>query len=125
MSKQIVTQKRLKELLHYEPDTGIFTWLVAAGSAKIGDFAGCLNNDGYIGISVDRRIYPAHRLVFLYMTGKWPIAQVDHGDQIRSNNRWKNINQATYATNNKNKSMRSDNTSGVMGVSWREKERKY
>ncbi len=119
MSAKIITQKRLKELLHYCPETGDFTRLVrTAYCVQIGDVAGGLTLNGYIHISIDGERYYAHRLAFLYMTGEWPIDQVDHDNQIRSDNRWDNLNQATYATNGKNTSMRSDNTSGVVGVSW-------
>lgn len=127
MSKTILTRKRLKEMLHYDPETGDFTWMTSTNNfIKMGDVAGCLNKiDGYIRIMVDGKLYLGHRLAFLYMTGKFPIDQCDHDNQIRSDNRWENLNQATDTTNSKNRSMRNDNTSGCVGVSWHKRDNKW
>lgn len=122
MTKRIVTQKLLKELLHYDPRTGLFTWVKkrARTSFKVGDVAGGFDSDGYICITINNSQYLAHRLAFLYMTGKFPDNQVDHDNHCRDDNRWKNLNPATNAANNKNKSMPKNNTSGCVGVCWGE-----
>jgi len=93
----MITQKELKELLHYNPDTGIFTRLIkTASSVQIGDVAGCKHKaNGYIIINVLGIPYRAHRLAWLYMTGRWPKHQVDHDDHIRHNNKWSNLFEAT------------------------------
>ena len=88
MSKQIITQKSLKEILCYDPGTGIFTWLITVSNVKIGDMAGCLHPSGYWLIKVNRRRYQAHRLAFLYMTGKFPANEVDHINHVCGDNRW-------------------------------------
>ena len=122
-----LTQARLKELLHYDPLTGIFTWLVAFPQVglAVGDVAGGLsgtieqpglNGSGYWRIRVDGLRYRAHRLAVLYMAGKWPEGDVDHRDKDRSNNRWLNIRPATRFQNAQNRSISSNNTSGVNGV---------
>jgi hypothetical protein len=116
----MLTQERLKELLHYDPETGVFTWLKLnphATKIKAGDIAGCIDKTkGYVRIKVDGGRYTAHRLAFLYMTGSWPADQVDHIDHIRSNNAWCNLREANPAENGKNRSLNSNNTSGVNGV---------
>lgn len=122
MSTESITQKRLKELLHYDPETGVFIWLArssAASRVKIGSEARCLTSKGYIWIMIDGRRYYAHRLAFLYMTGKFPVDQTDHDNHIRHDNRWDNLNEATNTTNHKNQSMPRNNSSGRMGVRWR------
>lgn len=99
----MLTQERLKQRLHYDPETGIFRWRVAAGRrVKAGDVAGC-NDHGYIVIRVDSRNYGAHRLAVLYMTGAWPEDEVDHKDLNRANNRWTNLREATGSQNCANK----------------------
>lgn len=126
MPKQIVTQKRLKELFNYDPITGDFTRLVrTARRVQIGDIAGHRRSDGYLIIIIDYRYYLAHRLAFLYMAGKFPTDQADHINHIRHDNRWVNLREATNTTNRRNQSMPCDNTSGVMGVSWYKRDRKW
>jgi len=116
-----LTQKRLKELLHYDPETGVLTWLEdRGGRAKEGTTAGALST-GYRRPMVDGRRYLAQRLIWLYMTGEWPVSQVDHEDRDRSNNRWKNLRPATKKQNGENRGLNRNSTSGVRGVSWDER----
>lgn len=113
------TQARLKELLHYEPDTGHFTRLVRrGGTANAGSKAGSLNRHGYVLIVVDGHRYAAHRLAFLYMTGAMPPEFVDHINQIKDDNRWENLRLASRAENSANTGLRVDNKSGYRGVFW-------
>ena len=110
-----ITQDRLKGVLRYDPETGLFTWLVATGRRmRVGSVAGTLNSGGYIRIAVDGKIYRAHRLAFLYMTGEWPQDQVDHRDTDRTNNRWLNLRPASNSQNSANK--RATSLSGYKGV---------
>ena len=114
----VVTQKELKKILHYNPDTGVFTRLTRpTNSANIGDVAGCVGTRGYIQIMIKYKMYPAHRLAWLYMTGKWPAHQIDHINHTKNDNRWINLREATSRENSKNSPLRKDNASGVVGVS--------
>ena len=90
-----LTQQRLKQVLGYDPKTGIFRWKVRRPKRKPGDQAGCLNKEGYVKISVDGASYTAHRLAFFWMTGKWPTPMTDHFNGIRNNNRWENLREVT------------------------------
>lgn len=113
-----LTAAQLRELLHYDPSTGIFTWRVApANNTPAGSVAGA-DCDGYRLIRVAGGRYRAHRLAWLYMTGEWPSCQVDHRDTDRSNNRWGNLRLATTSQNKANMGKRADNTSGFKGVRW-------
>ena len=70
MPNTILAQKELKELLHYDPETGIFTWLVSPSSkVKAGSIAGHVHLNGYRYIQVNCKRYLSHRLAWLYMTG--------------------------------------------------------
>jgi hypothetical protein len=110
----------LWRLLRYFTATGIFRWNIrAAQHVKAGDVAGSPNGRGYTQIKLRGRSYPAHRLAFLYMTGAWPEADVDHINGVRSDNRWENLRPATNAENAQNAKRRKDNTSGLAGVTRR------
>ena len=120
MANQTLTQKRLKEVLDYNPDTGTWLWRDAAN----GIVAGYLHNDGYVRITVDNCLYLMHRLAFLYMSGEMPT-EVDHKNHIRNDNRWENLHPSSRPDNAKNQSMPINNTSGSMGVYWNEKRNKW
>lgn len=122
-----LTQSRLQELLHYNRETGDFTWLpTRSRTAKAGAVAGTLSTKaGYRYIRVGGKAYLAHRLAFFYMTGAWPVHQMDHYNGIRDDNRWGNLREATNAENQQNQAMHSNNTSGFMGVSWHRQTEKW
>ena len=97
-----ITQDRLKQLLSYDPETGVFTRIVGVKGAAAGTVAGCLNKAGYCFIGIDHERPYAHRLAFLYMTGKMPDSQVYHIDQDKTNNCWANLRIVTACINMQN-----------------------
>lgn len=113
-----ITGERLKELLTYDPETGVFRWRVASSNrAPAGSIARNIDRaTGYIRVNVDGRRYYAHRLAFLYMTGAFPPAEVDHINGDPSDNRWLNLRPATRSENERNKGIRRGNALGVKGV---------
>ena len=123
----MLTQSRLKELLAYDPETGIFTRRVSTcNRVKIGGIAGSLNVSlGYIAMHVGGHRNYAHRLAWLYMTGEWPKAEIDHINGIRDDNRFCNLREATRAENVQNKRLYTRNTSGFMGVYWHNRNNKW
>lgn len=121
-----VTQERLRELLNYDPLTGIFTWRVKRAAKKPGDIAGCPQKPkAHIVIRIDDRLYLAHRLAWLYMTGRWPAEDTDHRDLDRQNNIWTNLREATPSENMQNIPLKSNNISGYMGVSWYTRDQRW
>lgn len=101
----MISQKRLKELLHYDPLTGVFTWRVSrGGSASTGTVAGSDNGKGYRIIAVDGKKYLAHRLAFLYTDGAFPENEVDHINGCRDDNRRDNLRAASRSQNLANRS---------------------
>ena len=111
-----LTAKQLHQILHYNPETGVFRWKQCRGGSVVGSVAGGVNDKGYIRINIDGRSYRASRLAWLYVMGEWPAHLVDHRDHDRSNNRWENLRVATNEENLHNMQMRSSNTSGIIGV---------
>jgi hypothetical protein len=122
-----LTQERLKELLHYDPETGIFTNLTQRGKRiKIGGVAGCKHSLGYIHVTINSKIYKAHRLAWLYVNGKFPETCLDHINEIKDDNRILNLRMATHQDNLHNiSSPHVDTTSGYLGVSWHKDRKKW
>ena len=121
-----LSQGQLKELLNYNPETGIFTWNINVRyDVKPGAVAGCKNKEGYTVIKIHNKSYKAHRLAFLYMEGYLPENQVDHIDRDRKNNKWCNLRHVSRSCNIKNSKIRADNLSGVTGVSWHKRIQKW
>lgn len=112
-----LTQGRLRELLDYCPETGVFTRKVRAANVPAGAVAGCLRPSGYLVISIDDKLRRAHQLAWLYMTGEWPPRFLDHRDLNKSNNRWVNLRLATKSQNQANIGLTKSNASGLKGVS--------
>lgn len=131
MSDQIIarpelTIEYLRSVLHYDQETGIFTWKVrTSNNVKVGDAAGCQNGEGYLLIRVCSRRYLAHRLAWLYMHGSWPKDQIDHINRIRTDNRIANLRDVTRKQNNQNRSTQSNNTSGHIGIYWHKRDSKW
>jgi hypothetical protein len=120
----MITHERLKEVMHYDPETGTMTWIKpTARRVHIGDTAGCPCTSGHLQVKIDGRFYMVHRLAWLYMTGEWPPKDIDHEDLDNTNNRWKNLRRATESQNRANSKKLSTNTSGLKGVVWHKRDR--
>ena len=121
----MITQKELTEVIHYNPLTGIFTWLIDVSNIKAGSIAGSLDKGtGYIRIKLNNTQYLAHRLAWFYTYNVWPN-QIDHEDHIKHHNWLLNLQDVTRLSNSRNLPLRKDNTSGVMGVNWSKVKRKW
>ncbi len=113
-----LTQERLKSLLDYEPETGVFTWRVwRPNGVKVGDTAGTIHaKSGYRLIKLNGRAYRGSRLAWLYMTGEWPECLVDHKDTDRQNDAWANLRAATDTQNQHNASTQRNKKVPFKGV---------
>jgi hypothetical protein len=112
----VIDQEGLKRLLHYNPATGVFTWLVSPSrNVKAGDIAGT-DKEGYTLIRLNRKPYRAHHLVWLYLTGEWPKKNLDHINGVKNDNRWVNLREATHQQNMFNKSSVTRSSSKYKGV---------
>jgi hypothetical protein len=115
----MLTQERLKQLLHYDPDTGVFTGNLT--NRKVGS----VSDRGYLRLNLQNRLYMAHRIAWLYMTGDFPEREIDHIDGDKLNNRWVNLRPATRKQNMENTSLFSTSTSGYRGVTWYKRNNKW
>lgn len=126
MAAANLTPERVRELLHYNPETGVFVWLKTR-SKKVppGSVAGGVNKvHGYNQIKVDGIKLPAHRLAWLYVHGYWPN-QIDHINGARADNRLSNLRDVTPQVNAQNvhKPRRDNKKSGLLGVGFGNKHR--
>jgi hypothetical protein len=117
--KEELTQARLKELLHYDPETGVFTWLIAQSKYKPGDVAGTKFGYGYLAVRFDGKQFLLHRLAWLYVTGSF-APEIDHrnGNGIGKDNRFENLRDCSHRQNSWNTKLKTTNTSGHKGVHW-------
>lgn len=118
-----VTQELLHKLFEYRD--GELYWKVSRGRlAKVGDKAGWISKKGYLNTKINGKCYLNHRLIFLMHYGYLP-EMLDHKDTNTLNNRIENLREATRSQNNRNVKLRKDNTSGIKGVSWFKKSKKW
>lgn len=115
----------ITDQLHYDPETGKLTWKVSKSGVTVGMEAGSLNKNGYVHIRVMGKNYQAHRLIWLYVTGKLPTKHIDHINGIKNDNRWCNLREVSIYENNLNVGKQSNNTSGYKGVSFYKKHKKW
>ena len=120
------TAARAFELLDYNPEEGTFVWKKnRRGRRQAGHAAGCVHPNGYVRISIDYRLYNAHRLAWLFMSGAWPLAMIDHIDGNPSNNKFVNLREANCVQNGSNRKISKSNTSGIKGVSFIKSVKKW
>lgn len=130
-----ITSDLVREFLHYDTETGVFTWRARDrkwfkneasfkkwNTRRAGQRAGSevRNRFGYArrSIRIFQRHFYEHHLAWIYMEGLPLPRQIDHINRDACDNRWVNLRPSSSEENHKNKSMNSRNTSGVNGVSW-------
>ena len=120
-----LTADRLRELLHYDQETGLFTWHPTTSKKTRGKRGGHPNDIGYLLLGVDSNSYRVHRLAWLYVHGHWPIGDLDHINGNPADNRITNLREATAAQNLANSRKPITNRSGYKGVSWHSGAKKW
>lgn len=126
MAKADITAERIREVISYDPVSGIFTWCQTQSNRAIaGSRAGTNRGAGYRRIMIDgKRIYE-HHLAWLLCKGEWPTKTIDHRDGNPSNNAIDNLRIGSLAENCQNFGLRKTNTSGHTGVSLHRKTGKW
>jgi HNH endonuclease len=125
-----LTQNICRELLAYDPASGVLTWKRRARhwfksdrsfnswNSKHAGRPALVSRDthGHLHGHVLGQLRSAHRVIFLWMTGRWPFGVIDHIDHDRTNNKWENLRDVPAEENARNKALRSDNSSGQTGI---------
>lgn len=122
--KKTLTKEYVNKIFNYKK--GVLYWNIkAAKKVKVGDKAGYLNKaNGYLHVSVDYSIYRIHRLIYLYHHGYIPKI-IDHIDGNKTNNSIENLRECTQSQNMMNSKLSSSNTSGVKGVFWNKRNKRW
>lgn len=120
-----LTVEYVQQRLRYDAETGLLHWLPYDKASKswndeCAEKQACtISEDGYRIVVIDFDVFVAHRIAWALMTGAWPVNLVDHKDRNRGNNKWSNLRAATASQNAANRTIRSDNTSGYKGVTFK------
>jgi hypothetical protein len=123
------TAEQIRNTCFYDPDTGLFVRVMK--KTWKGNWKPCYSIPksktayGYFQMNVNGWPYLVHRLIFLYMTGKFPEHDVDHINGDRTDNRWCNLRQVSRQDNLRNRGLGRRNTSGHLGISYDKEKKKY
>lgn len=100
-----LTPDFLRHLLHYDPLTGVWTWVNPMPRSKVrsGERAGSIDSNGRRKFRVAGEHHYSSRLAYFYMTGRWPKDQMDHINRVRDDDRWENLREATQSQNSYNR----------------------
>jgi len=112
----MISADYVKTILDYDAISGRLFWKEKiADKVVVGEEAGT-SSHGYKSVRINGKLYPAHRLIFAWMTGRWPKRHIDHINRNRSDNRWSNLRECTPHDNQGNRAVRKDSSSGLKGV---------
>lgn len=137
-----MTYELVRKLMDYDPHTGVFLWrerspdffnyttnpvrMCNTWNTKCRNkVVGFKNRKGYIELRFFKRTYFLHRLAFLYMEGYLPENQVDHINRIRDDNRWCNLRVVSQQCNSRNCGLAKNNKTGVTGVYFSKKDKRW
>jgi hypothetical protein len=123
--EETLTQKRLKEVLDYNKETGIFVAKIMRSNRPLGKEVGYPNAHGYLRARIDKKAYYMHRLAWLYVYGKFPTKWIDHKNRNKKDNRIDNLRDISHSENHRNMPLQSNNTSGYAGINWNKKNKKW
>ena len=113
--RNCINHTALTDALYYNEQFGIFVWRKGRQGIKAGSIAGSINGRGYVGVTIDRINYLAHRLAWFYVNGEWPKLSIDHINHTKTDNRLSNLRDVGQSENSRNM---SGSNGRVMGVHW-------
>lgn len=134
----VVSVEYLRECFMLDTSTGVLYWksrpahhFVSNASYKMwntryaGEVASCIKTNGYVGVTVLKKSYQAHRVVWAITSGVWPTGDLDHINGLKSDNRYCNLRYATESQNGFNRVLGKNSTTGYKGVSYDKQTKRY
>ncbi|WP_447875836.1 HNH endonuclease [Serratia fonticola] len=116
----------ISDLLKYEPTTGKIYWKNSRGGVPAGSEAGWIDSSsGYLRVSISGKPKYGHVLAWELFHGHPARGEIDHINGNKIDNRIENLRECSASQNCQNKKIRTDNKSGVKGVSWNTARRKW
>ena len=119
-----ITQKEIKRLFNYDKETGELFWRINKGRAVLNSIAGSINNR-YLSVSINRKKYLVHRIIWLFHYGYLPENTIDHINRNTFDNRLSNLREVSQMCNQRNRKLNKNNTSTVKGVYWHKQHNKW
>ena len=121
-----ISREELERLFTYDDDTGLLTRSVTTSSrSPKGKIVGTLTKRGYLNVSINKKTWQIHRLIFIMKGYDIEGMEVDHINHIATDNRWCNLRLVTHVDNKRNYPLNSTNTSGTCGVRWLKHKNKW
>jgi len=115
----MIDQETVKKIFYYDAESGMLLWRNGNGrNVNPWQQANSLNSSGYYAVKIQNKSYRVHRLIWLYVNGKFPDGDIDHKNRIRNDNRLCNLRDVSRTDNAQNISLPKHNKSGHIGVSW-------
>lgn len=115
----------IRELIDYNPETGVLTAKVNFSGRQAGSVIGSQTWQGYYAFSLFGKKCFAHRLAWLLHYGEWPSQPIDHINGIKTDNSIRNLRLCSLSQNQFNKPTQKNNTTGVKGVYWNKRDKRY
>jgi hypothetical protein len=137
--KTDISITELAQLLRFDPELGLLTWLPRPRHMFTSDkqygtwntrFANKqafthIGRDGYYCGCIHGSVYKTHRVGWTLYHGEWPADYLDHINGVRTDNRIENLRSVTRGENSKNRRLYKKNNTGHNGISWRESTKKW
>lgn len=115
----------IRDLIDYNPENGVLTAKVNFSGRQAGSVIGSQTWQGYYAFSLFGKKCFAHRLAWLLHYGEWPSQPIDHINGIKTDNSIRNLRLCSLSQNQFNKPTQKNNTTGVKGVYWNKRDKRY